>query len=107
MPRPSERTTKRRKIYKKTTKGKIKKVVKRRITTKAKCAICGKTLQGIKTTKKLAKTKKRPGRKYSGHLCSTCTQKIIKLQARINEGKMHKKDADIKYQKYLTGKQKQ
>ncbi len=107
MPRPSERTTKRRKIYKKTPKGTVKKIVKRRTTTKAKCAICGKTLQGVKTTKGLAKTKKRPGRKYSGHLCSTCTQKIIKLQTRINEGKMYKKDADIKYQKYLTGKQKQ
>ena len=106
MPRPSQRTTKRRKIHKKTPKGKTKKVVKRRITTKAKCGLCKKTLQGVKTTKKLSKTKKKPGRKYSGNLCSTCTQRIVKLQARINEGKIYKKDANVRYQKYLTGKKK-
>ena len=106
MPRPSERTTKRRKIFKKTPGGTNKKIVKRRITTKAKCGLCKKTLQGVKTTKNMSKTKKKPGRKYSGHLCSPCTQRITKLQTRINEGNILKKDTDVKYQKYLTGKQK-
>lgn len=104
MPRPSERTTKRRKIFKKTPGGTNKKVVKRRITTKAKCGLCKKTLQGVKTTKKIPKTKKKPGRKYSGHLCSPCTQRITKLQTRINEGKLFKKDTEVKYHQYLTGK---
>ncbi len=107
MPKPSERTTKKRRIFKKTPKGKVKRVVKKKKPAEARCAICGKKLQGGITTKRTAKTKKIPGRKYAGHLCHSCTQKVIKLQTRINEGKMYKKDADIKYQKYLTGKQKQ
>ena len=101
MPRPAERTTKRRKIFKKTPGGTNKKITKRRITTKVNCAICKKTLQGTTSSRKASKSQKHPSRKFAGHLCQACTTKIIKMQARINEGTLKKPAIEPKYARYI------
>ena len=101
MPRPAERTTKRRKIFKKTTSGKVKKITKRRITTKVKCGICKKTLQGSTSLRKASKSQKHPSRKFAGHLCHKCTTHLIKLQTRVNEKTLAKKDIEPIYKRYI------
>ena len=101
MPRPAERTTKRRKIFRKTPGGDVKKITKRRISTKVKCAICKKTLHGATSSRKKSKTQKHPNRKFAGNLCHTCTTKVIKLQTRINDKTLAKKDISPKYKVYV------
>ncbi len=54
----------------------------------ARCAECKKPLAGIPRLrqcrmKNLAKTKKRPERKYGGVLCSACSRKKIAQEARL------------------------
>jgi len=53
----------------------------------AKCAVCGKPLQGIPRLRvaeirKLPKSKKRPERPYGGYLCSECMRELFKEKAR-------------------------
>jgi large subunit ribosomal protein L34e len=53
----------------------------------AKCAVCGKPLQGIPRlrqaeARKLPKSKRKPERPYGGYLCSECTREIFKEKAR-------------------------
>ena len=53
----------------------------------AKCGICGAELKGIPRAKpnklkNMAKTKKRPERRFGGVLCSRCSRKKIIQEAR-------------------------
>ncbi len=85
MPRPALRSTswKRKKI---TTPGGTKKIhYTKPKNAAAKCADCGKSLQGVpKATtdrlKKLPKTKKRPERAYGGNLCAGCLKKKLIME---------------------------
>jgi len=54
---------------------------------KARCARCGKPLQGVPRKnpaelKKLSKTEKRPERPYGGNLCSECMRKVFREKVR-------------------------
>lgn len=71
-----------RRVYVKTTSGKVKIHYRRRKPGIAKCGICGKPLHGIPRMlsskfRNLAKTKKRPQRMYGGNLCSKCSRQKI------------------------------
>ncbi len=101
MVKPSHRTRSLRRKKVKTPGGKTTERRERRKSTHANCALCKKKLQGIKTDKKLPKTKKKPGRKFSGELCSSCAEEIVKLQARIDNGSLKKEEVEIRYRKYL------
>ena len=51
------------------------------------CAECGKLLHGVPRgrpyqIRKLSKSKKRPNRPYGGNLCTECTRRLFKEQAR-------------------------
>lgn len=82
MPRPALRSTSwiKKKI---TTPGGSKKThYLKKKNANAKCASCGKGLNGVpKTTddrmKKISKTKKRPERAYGGNLCAKCLKNKI------------------------------
>jgi len=55
--------------------------------SKAVCADCGDALKGVPRERpykmmNMAKTKKRPERPYGGKLCSKCTRKLLREQAR-------------------------
>lgn len=77
---------KKRKIFKKTIKG-TKVMYRKKKPSKARCAECGKTLQGTlnlisSKIRNIAKTKKRPSRKYGGYLCFSCLKKKLMKEAR-------------------------
>lgn len=61
---------------------------------KSQCAICGQKLNG--TNKR---TKSRPTRKFAGVLCATCTEKAMKVKARVEAGSKEK--ISLKYKKYI------
>ena len=71
-----------RRVYVKTPGGETKLHYRKRKPKIAKCSICKKPLHGIprlKPTKfkNIAKTKKRPNRKFGGNLCSKCTKRVM------------------------------
>jgi large subunit ribosomal protein L34e len=76
MPKPSERSRKRRRVQVKVPGGRTAKRQVARKPAKAKCR-CGKELHGVprESATKMAnmpKTAKRPERPYGGALCSKC-----------------------------------
>ena len=86
MPRPALRSTSWIKKKVTTPGGKKKVHYLKRKNSAAKCASCGKTLNGVpkKTTseiRKLPKTKKRPERPYGGNLCHACLKEKIAEKA--------------------------
>jgi|YelNatPaOPRAMG01_1025707.scaffolds.fasta_scaffold05813_13 large subunit ribosomal protein L34e len=53
----------------------------------AKCAVCGKPLQGVPKLRaveirKLPKSKRKPERPYGGYLCSKCARELFREKAR-------------------------
>ncbi len=53
----------------------------------AKCARCGKPLQGVprkrpSELKKLPKSQRRPERPYGGNLCSECMREVFREKVR-------------------------
>ncbi|MEM5766492.1 MAG: 50S ribosomal protein L34e [Candidatus Aenigmatarchaeota archaeon] len=53
----------------------------------AKCAFCGRLLQGIpklrqQEMRKLKKSKRRPERPYGGNLCSECMREVFREKVR-------------------------
>ncbi len=52
------------------------------------CAECGKQLHAVPRARpyqirKLSKTKRRPNRPYGGFLCTECTRRLFKQEARL------------------------
>ncbi len=87
MPAGSKKSGTLRKVFKKTPGSKVVISYEKRKPKAHKCAVCGKQLPGIprlRSTemKNLAKTEKRPERKYGGVLCSSCARKQIVIEAR-------------------------
>ncbi len=101
MVEPRKRSRSLRRIKKRTPKGEVKTFYKRRKSTHASCEICGKKLTGVSTDKKLSKTQKKPGRKYSGNLCHSCAERVIRLKARIKAGEMKIEEVEPKYRKFV------
>ena len=89
-----------KKTYKTPGKNTAKSYVRRK-TTSATCSACGKRLQGVNTKKSASKTRKRPGRAFSGSLCHSCTQTVMKYKARVETDQMHISRVPVKYQKFL------
>lgn len=84
VPRPSLRTTHKRKVYYKTPGGVTKTKRVAELPNKAVCSICKKELHGVpRILKNIPKTMKRPSRPYGGVLCSKCARE--KLRQRVSE----------------------
>ncbi|MBR9690907.1 50S ribosomal protein L34e [Candidatus Woesearchaeota archaeon] len=76
-----------RRVFKKTPGGRNVVHYTPRKPKVAKCADCGDALKGVPRARpvkmqNMPKTHKRPERPYGGVLCSKCTRKKIKAQAR-------------------------
>jgi len=76
-----------RRIYVKTPSGNTVVHFKKRKPSKAKCARCGKVLQGVAREmphkiRRLGKSKKRPSRPFGGYYCGRCMKEVIKERAR-------------------------
>ncbi len=83
MPRPGLRTHSYRKVYRRTPGGRAVIHYEYRKPGIAKCAICGKPLNGVPRARpvelrNMAKTMKRPERPYGGYLCHRCLARLLK-----------------------------
>ena len=81
MVRRHERRMKR--ISRRVPGGNVRLRFKKKKVNKARCSICGKTLHGVITGRKielskLSKTEKRPNRPFAGVLCSSCMRERLK-----------------------------
>ncbi|OYT39883.1 MAG: 50S ribosomal protein L34e [Desulfurococcales archaeon ex4484_58] len=88
MPRPSQRTRSRRRVYVRTPGGRLVIHYEPRRPNIARCAICGRPLNGVPRLRpvelnKLAKTEKRPERPYGGVICPSCLARLVRESARI------------------------
>ena len=87
MPRPAHRTSYIIKKKIRTPGGRLSVHYERKKPGPARCARCGKILQGVvsgrpKQVRKTALTRKRPNRYFGGVLCSSCLAELIKAAAR-------------------------
>ncbi|NYT18089.1 MAG: 50S ribosomal protein L34e [Methanobacteriales archaeon] len=87
MPQLRHRSRSYKRTFKKTPGGKTVLHYKKKKPSKHVCAECGKLLHGVPRgrpyqIRKLAKSKKKPNRPYGGYLCTECTRKVFKEQAR-------------------------
>jgi large subunit ribosomal protein L34e len=87
MVRPSRRSRTLRRVFRRTPGGRTVLQYKKRKPSKATCAVCGKNLAGVPRERpykmmRMAKTKKRPERKFGGMLCSACSRRKIIAAAR-------------------------
>ncbi len=87
MPRPGLRTHSKRRVYRRTPGGRVVIHYEKRKPGPARCAICGKPLNGVPRLpvyglRKLAKTEKRPERPYGGYICHRCLARALKESIR-------------------------
>ena len=87
MVRRALRSSKWRKVAKRTPGGRTVIHYEPRKPREAHCAICGRPLQGVPRVpapvyKRLSKHAKRPERPYGGVLCSSCMRLVIKSMVR-------------------------
>jgi len=73
---------------------------------RAKCAVCSAKLNAVPSRspagmRKLAKTKKRPERRFGGVLCASCTSQIVKEKIRLQEGTISPGEIDLRHLKYI------
>ncbi|MCD6488154.1 MAG: 50S ribosomal protein L34e [Desulfurococcales archaeon] len=83
MPRPGLRTRSKRRVYRRTPGGRVVIHYRKRRPGPARCALCGRPLNGVprlvpSMLRKLAKTEKRPERPFGGYLCPQCLRKQLK-----------------------------
>jgi len=83
MVRRALRSTSLRKVKVKTPGGNVVTHYRKKKPKGAHCAGCGRVLPGIpreRPTKmqNMAKTKKRPQRKFGGMLCTRCSRQVLK-----------------------------
>ena len=87
MPRPSQRTRSKKRVYKTSPGGGKKIHYKQEIPSLPHCYLCGKPLSGIPhlstvEVRKLNRSKRRIRRLYGGQICSNCLKKALKQTAR-------------------------
>lgn len=87
MPRPHQRTRSLRRVYVRTPGGETKIHYEKRRPGPARCAICGRPLNGVPRLRpvelrNLPKTAKRPERMFGGVLCVDCLEKLLKKTIR-------------------------
>ncbi|RUM47877.1 MAG: 50S ribosomal protein L34e [Hyperthermus sp.] len=89
MPRPMYRSRSLRRVYVRLPGGRTVVHYERRRPKQARCAVCGRPLNGVprlrpSALRKLPLTKKRPERMYGGVLCAVCLEKLLKKSIRLH-----------------------
>lgn len=87
MPRPRLRTRSLRRVNVRTPGGRTVVHYETKRPGPARCAICGRVLNGVPRLRpvelrKLPKTAKRPERLFGGVLCPSCLEKLLKKSIR-------------------------
>ncbi len=98
MPLPKNRSSKYRVLSRKSAKGETRRVFVRRKSVKASCAVCKSALAGVSTG---SRTEKSVSRKFGGHLCHSCTVRVIRDAARVKDKAKRMEDVDLIYKKYV------
>ncbi|MFH1306445.1 MAG: hypothetical protein ABIH83_02190 [Candidatus Micrarchaeota archaeon] len=107
MPKPKDRSRSVRRIKYRTQQGESRIRYRRREKGKKhKCAISGKVLSGVHSTRSIAKTKRRPTRPFGGRLSSSIMRKVLKLRVRLAEGLISIDDVPVRFLPYMQGKKK-
>jgi large subunit ribosomal protein L34e len=88
MPQPRFRSRTFRRIKTRLPSGKVVTHHEKRKPELPKCAVCKKALKGMPRAfdskkQKMGISKKRPERPFGGNLCSDCSRKQIKQEARV------------------------
>lgn len=104
MPLPKNRSTRYKKMPRKTTKGTKFIFVRRKAAAKSSCAVCKRQLAGVSFG---SKTEKSVSRKFGGHLCHVCSMRVIKDALRVREGAKSIDNVDLVYKKYVEQMVKQ
>ncbi|MEM7821196.1 MAG: 50S ribosomal protein L34e [Candidatus Aenigmatarchaeota archaeon] len=76
-----------KKVKRRTPSGKTVIHIAKKKPKIARCARCKKPLQGVprlspSQIRKIAKTKRRPERKFGGYFCAKCAREVLKEKAR-------------------------
>lgn len=90
MPKPAYRSRSLRRVYVKTPGGRTTIHYEDRKPGYARCAKCGRRLQGVPRLKpselrRLSKTERRPERMFGGVLCINCLEKLLKKVVRSQQ----------------------
>ena len=83
MVRPALRSRSLRRVYRRSPGGEVRVLYERRKPGPARCAVCGKPLNGVPRLRpaqlrRLSKTAKRPERPYGGVLCHKCLETLLR-----------------------------
>jgi len=104
MPLPKNRSTSMRKVHVRTPKGGKAIHYERREKVKCHtCAITGGKLQAVNSRQGIAKSKRRPNRKFGGNLTSKASARVIKFATRVKEGTMKLEDVDVRLLSHVKG----
>ncbi len=104
MPLPKNRSTSMRKVHVRTPKG--GKTIHYRRRKKGKrhsCAVTGAKLQGVNSRHRVAKSMRRPNRKFGGNLTSATSARVIKFATRVREGSMKLEEVDVRLLSHVKG----
>jgi large subunit ribosomal protein L34e len=75
---------------------------KKKASNKPHCAICGRELNGINTSKNSkGRSLRANARIFGGVLCASCTADIIKLASRIEHGELKLNEIGVKQKEYV------
>ena len=107
MVAPRHRSTSVRTRHRRSPTGKPVVIYKIRKPARATCALCEAKLHAVPKRKgvelkKLAKTERRPERKFGGVLCSNCTRAIIKFKTRLETGAMSEADVPLNLLRFVN-----
>jgi large subunit ribosomal protein L34e len=87
MPRPRHRSRSLRRVQVRLPGGRTVTHYEKRRPSQARCAICGRPLNGVPRLRpvelrRLPKTAKRPERPFGGVICAACLEKLVKKTVR-------------------------
>ncbi len=81
MPRPSQRSRSKRRVYVRIPSGKTVIRYEKRHKKFYRCAICGKPLAGVpREPSKVPKNQRRPERAYGGYICAECLRRELTIE---------------------------
>ena len=105
MPNPNEKFKKHK--FVKTPGGKLKRNLVKKKTSKHKCAVCSKILNGVPhglrtfEVKRLSKTQRRPENLLSSILCPKCREIAYHDAVMLKYNLKEEKNLDFRYAKYV------
>jgi large subunit ribosomal protein L34e len=105
MPSPNEKFKKHK--FVRTPGGKTKRNLVKKKTSKQKCAVCSKVINGVPhglrdfEVKRLSKTQRRPENLLSSILCPKCREIAYHDAVMFKYKLKTEKDLDFRYKKYI------